>query len=108
MAATDHDHEHSHDHGDHDHSHEHFGTIMASTTTITAVGTQQEGDRTRGARPCAEMGGVQPDSPVSRAVLREPALPVTEFSDDLRALTARIIRLMDDASGVGLAGNQVG
>ena len=41
-------------------------------------------------------------------MLREPARPVTEFSDDLRALVTRMTRLMDDANGVGLAGNQVG
>ena len=41
-------------------------------------------------------------------VLREPAREVSEFSDDLRALVQRMTRLMDDANGVGLAGNQVG
>ena len=41
-------------------------------------------------------------------VLREPARAVSEFSDDLRALVERMITLMDDANGVGLAGNQVG
>ena len=40
--------------------------------------------------------------------MREPARPVSEFSDDLRALVERMTRLMDDANGVGLAGNQVG
>ena len=33
---------------------------------------------------------------------------MSEFSDDLRALVERMTRLMDDANGVGLAGNQVG
>ena len=42
------------------------------------------------------------------AVLRQPATPVTEFSDDLRNVVARMLRLMQDADGVGLAGNQVG
>ena len=42
------------------------------------------------------------------AVLRQPATPVTEFSDDLRNVVERMLRLMRDADGVGLAGNQVG
>lgn len=41
-------------------------------------------------------------------VLRTPATPVMEFSDDLRLVVERMIKLMDDAHGVGLAGNQVG
>ena len=42
------------------------------------------------------------------AVLRQPATPVMEFSDDLRNVVARMKGLMRDADGVGLAGNQVG
>ena len=42
------------------------------------------------------------------AVLRQPATPVTEFSPDLRNVVERMLRLMRDADGVGLAGNQVG
>jgi peptide deformylase len=42
------------------------------------------------------------------AVLRMRANEVESFDDDLRRLAARMTRLMQDANGVGLAGNQVG
>jgi peptide deformylase len=41
-------------------------------------------------------------------VLRMRANEVTEFDDDLRRLVERMTQLMHDASGVGLAGTQVG
>jgi peptide deformylase len=41
-------------------------------------------------------------------VLRERAHAVEEFSDDLRALVERMGRVMEDASGVGLAATQLG
>jgi peptide deformylase len=41
-------------------------------------------------------------------VLRLRANDVEEFDDDVRRLAERMLRLMDDANGVGLAANQVG
>jgi peptide deformylase len=41
-------------------------------------------------------------------VLRMQAREVEEFDDDLRRLVERMIGLMEDANGVGLAANQVG
>jgi peptide deformylase len=41
-------------------------------------------------------------------VLRMEAKEVERFDDDLRRLVSRMIQLMQDANGVGLAGNQVG
>ena len=41
-------------------------------------------------------------------VLRLEAPPVEEFGDELGQLVDRMIRLMQDAKGVGLAANQVG
>jgi peptide deformylase len=41
-------------------------------------------------------------------VLRMRAHEVEAFDDDLRRLAERMVRLMRDASGVGLAGNQIG
>lgn len=41
-------------------------------------------------------------------VLKMAAREVEDFDDDLRRLVERMKRLMKDASGVGLAGNQVG
>ena len=108
MAATDHDHEHSHDHGDHDHSHEHSHD-HGEHEHDHGGGRRSKKEIEREARARArEMVARSQIRQYPEPVLREPAQPVTEFSDDLRALTARMIRLMDDASGVGLAGNQVG
>jgi peptide deformylase len=41
-------------------------------------------------------------------VLRERALPVTQFDRGLRKLAKRMIRIMHDAPGVGLAAPQIG
>jgi peptide deformylase len=41
-------------------------------------------------------------------VLREKARDVEEFGDDLRVLSERMGRVMDDAVGVGLAATQLG
>ena len=41
-------------------------------------------------------------------VLRLRAAEVEDFDDDLRTLVARMSAIMEDASGVGLAANQVG
>ena len=41
-------------------------------------------------------------------VLRQTARPVEEFDDDLRQLAARMVRIMDDAHGAGLAAPQIG
>lgn len=41
-------------------------------------------------------------------VLKQAARPVEHFDDDLKALADRMIRLMHDASGAGLAAPQIG
>ena len=41
-------------------------------------------------------------------VLRMAGRPVEQFDDDLRRLVARMVQLMKEASGVGLAATQVG
>jgi peptide deformylase len=95
--AHDHDHGHDHDH-DHDHGHEHG-----------EGGRRSKKELEREARARArEMVAKSQIRQYPEPVLREPARPVSEFSDDLRALTTRMITLMDDANGIGLAGNQVG
>src|SRR5919198_1789982 len=42
------------------------------------------------------------------AALRLEVKPVEAFDDDLRRLVQRMVQLMHDASGVGLAATQVG
>ena len=41
-------------------------------------------------------------------VLREPTLPVTEFDEAFRERIERMVRIMHERDGVGLAGPQVG
>jgi peptide deformylase len=41
-------------------------------------------------------------------LLKQKSLPVTEFNDDLKQLTADMVETMYDAPGVGLAAPQVG
>lgn len=41
-------------------------------------------------------------------VLREKAQPITEFNDDLRVLADRMVDIMVETNGVGLAGPQAG
>ena len=42
------------------------------------------------------------------AALKLKARPVEEFDDELRGLVERMMRLMEDANGIGLAATQVG
>jgi peptide deformylase len=98
MAAT--EHEHEHDHGSHDHSHDHDHGDGERRS-------RKEIEREARAR-AREMVARSQIRQYPEPVLREPARPVSEFSDDLRALVERMTRLMDDANGVGLAANQVG
>jgi peptide deformylase len=87
----------AHDH-DHDHDHEHDDDPRLS---------RKERERRERAEIRRELALRQirqyPDP-----ILRTPATPVTEFSDDLRLVVERMERLMQDARGVGLAGNQIG
>ena len=104
MAATEHDHDahdHSHDHDAHDHSHDHAHDHGGERRS------KKEIEREARAR-AREMVARSQIRQYPEPVLKTPATEVTEFSDDLRALVARMTRLMDDANGVGLAGNQVG
>jgi peptide deformylase len=99
MATTEHEHDHGHDH---DHDHDHAGDHAEG-------GRRSKKELEREARARArEMVARSQIRQYPEPVLREPARPVSEFSDDLRALVKRMITLMDDANGVGLAGNQVG
>jgi peptide deformylase len=105
MATTEHDHDHEHGHGhdhghdhDHDHGHDHDAAPRRS---------KKELEREARAR-AREMVARSQIRQYPEPVLREPARPVSEFSDDLKALVKRMTTLMDDANGIGLAGNQVG
>jgi peptide deformylase len=114
MAATEHDHEHEHEHDhdahDHEHSHDHDAHDHSHDHDHDHGGerrSKKEIEREARAR-AREMVARSQIRQYPEPVLRTPATEIGEFSDDLRALVARMTRLMDDANGVGLAGNQVG
>jgi peptide deformylase len=91
-VAHAHDHDHDHDHADHDESDE---------QSVEAERAEAEADARR--RLALAQVRQYPDS-----ALRLVANEVTEFDDDLRRLVDRMIGLMHDAQGVGLAATQVG
>jgi peptide deformylase len=83
-----HDHDHEHDH-EHDHDDEEAAAAAAERETrrrLALAQIRQYGD----------------------PALRMKAHEVAEFDDDLRRLVERMVGLMHDAQGVGLAATQVG
>lgn len=94
--ADEHDHEHDQD-PDHDDSHHHDEEELA--------GEEARADAEADARRRFALAQIRqyPDS-----ALRLVAHEVTDFDDDLRRLVDRMIVLMHDAQGIGLAATQVG
>ena len=87
-----HDHGHDHDHGDHDHDHaghDHDHDDRAELQARRRVALSQ----------IRQYGD---------PVLRMRADDVSEFDDELEKVGERMIALMHDAEGVGLAATQVG
>jgi len=94
-VAHEHDHEHDHDEHDHDeHEHEH---------ELTDAEARAEAERLI-RRDVALAQIRQYGDPV----LRMRAAEVQEADDELRRITERMIGLMHEAEGVGLAATQVG
>ena len=91
MAHDEHDHEHDHDEGEHEHDHEHDEDAreraeVEARRRLALAQIRQYGD------------------PALRLIAHE----VDDFDDDLRRLVDRMIVLMQEAQGVGLAATQVG
>ncbi len=92
MAHDEHDHEHDHDH-DHDHDHE------VETDEEARAEAEADARRRLALAQIRQYGD---------PALRLRAHEVSEFDDDLRRLVDRMIALMHDAQGVGLAATQIG
>jgi peptide deformylase len=90
-------HEHDHDH-EHDHEHDHDPVDDVLGADLRAE-TEAEARRQLALSQIRQYGD---------SALRLKAHEVTEFDDDLRRLVDRMILLMHDAQGVGLAATQVG
>ena len=86
-----HDHDHEHDHDDHEHD----------------VETEEEAQERAEAEARKQLALAQIRQ-YGDPALRLKAYEVEDFDDDLRRLVERMIALMHDAQGVGLAATQVG
>jgi len=84
-VADDHDHAHDHDGDDHHDEREHDAEVEARRRLALAQ-IRQYGD----------------------PALRLKAHDISDFDDDLRRLVDRMVDLMHDAQGVGLAATQIG
>jgi peptide deformylase len=91
------EHEHQHDHEPDDEHDDHPDDEQA----VEEVRAEAEADVRR--RLALSQIRQYPDS-----ALRLVAHDVTDFDDDLRRLVGRMIELMHDAQGIGLAATQVG
>ena len=87
---AEHEHDHSHDHGDDEHDHDH---------------TEDDQELEREARRLVALARIRQ---YGDTVLRMQARDVESFDEDLERLVERMTALMHEASGVGLAGTQVG
>jgi peptide deformylase len=94
MSDHDHDHEHGHDHDHGDHDHDHAGHEHDQ-----ADRAEQSARRQLALAQIRQYGD---------PVLRMRANEVEAFDDELERLTERMIGVMHDAEGVGLAATQVG
>jgi len=99
MSET-HTHTHTHAEHDHDQGREHEDAAGLSEEAREAA---QEAERERIRRGALAQIRQYPD-----VALRMKAREVTEFDDLLAQLVERMMTLMDDAQGVGLAATQVG
>ena len=91
-----HDHDHEHEHDDHDHEHEEL-------EELTDEEAQAEAERL--VRKEIALSQIRQ---YGDPVLRMRADEVQEFDDELHKVSERMIALMHDAEGVGLAATQVG
>jgi peptide deformylase len=91
---------HHHDH-EHDHAHQHEGEHDHAAELDADAREEAEADARR--RLALAQIRQYPDS-----ALRLVAHEVTDFDDDLRRLADRMVTLMHEARGVGLAATQVG
>ena len=97
-------HEHEHDHHEHDHdAHEHDHDAHEHEHELTDAEARAEAERLI-RRDVAFAQIRQYGDPV----LRMRAADVEEADDELRRITERMVGLMHDAEGVGLAATQVG
>jgi len=84
---------------DHDHDHEHEDEAGHEHEEDAQAAAEAEARRRLALAQIRQYGD---------AALRLQAHEVTEFDDDLRRLVERMIALMHDAQGIGLAATQVG
>jgi len=94
-----HDHDHEHDHGDHDHDHDHGDHEGHEHAHDQDDRAEQVARRRVALSQIRQYGD---------PVLRMRANDVEAFDEELARLAERMIGVMHDAEGVGLAATQVG
>lgn len=94
--VSDHDH-HDHDHHDHDHGHDGHDHDHGD-----------EGEREAAERLLRRQLALSQVRQYGDPALRMRAEEVVRFDDELRALADRMLALMHEAEGIGLAATQVG
>ena len=99
VSAHDHAHEHDHDHAPAVHGHDVHGHEHGEVIDGEDLDAEAEARRQLALAQIRQYGD---------AVLRLTAREVTEFDADLQRLAERMVSLMHDARGVGLAATQVG
>jgi peptide deformylase len=98
-VADEHEHGHHHDEHDHDHDHEHDHGHDHELDEEAHAEAEADARRRFALAQIRQYGD---------PALRLKAHEVEEFDDDLRRLVDRMISLMQEAQGVGLAATQVG
>jgi len=94
-------HTHEHDHAEHDHAHAHDAGEHEHAAELSEEAREAARERLR--RGALAQIRQYPD-----VALRMKAREVTEFDEFLVQLVERMMTLMEDAQGVGLAATQVG
>jgi len=93
-----HDHDHDHDEQDHDHEHDDDGRDELDEAELAAL-AEKDALKRIALSQIRQYGD---------PALRMRANDVETFDDEVRSLAERMIALMHDADGIGLAATQVG
>ncbi len=96
MATPEHEHEHEHDH---EHEHEHDADDGAASADDGRAAAEQEARKRIALSQIRQYGD---------PALRMRAQEVVAFDDELPRMAERMLALMHDADGIGLAATQVG
>jgi peptide deformylase len=107
-VADEHEHDDEHDHGAHDHAHDHGAHDHAHHDHDHEPDEEGSEARLEAEREHIRRYALAQIRQYPDVALRMKAREVTEFDQYLVQLAERMINLMGDAQGVGLAATQIG